>query len=510
MNTRAQIFSWWLPLSILLVLTYCLQISLYLHADMLYLLYAAKRMLLGGSYATDFFETNPPLIMYLYMPALTISKWTGITILHIFRLYILCYCLITLSLCHALIESATISPLFRHVILFSLAIAVLFLPAHEFGQREHIFMLCTFPYIFAMILRLENKPLSASAGMAIGAYACIGIALKPFFLSLPLLLECYYLLQKRSLRASLRPETITIAIGLCCYMASALYLFPDYFHVILPIVSDLYFAGTALPLRDFFNNIYADYALACIAFMGLIYFFNMPNHFPVVSRVLFIALAGFSMAFCIPHACFYYHILPAFGTAYLLYSLHFTQIVAANYQLLVAKFSVNNLILKLGLLIFPLSVISLPIYAISYSIYKIHLSRYDVYANQLFNFFNEQPNSTYIYFSSSDDSILMSYYSNASYVGNYPAFWWELGLAAVKKTEQIKRDEAFLVAMIARNLADAQPRYVLMDTIVPATRSMRKSNYVDDFMQHGVFQKEWVNYHYQTTIGRFKIYEHNA
>lgn len=490
---------WWLALTLALLFTYFLQINLFLHPDMMYLLHATKAMLAGGTYTTDFFETNPPLILYLYTPALFLTKLSGLSILISFRIYILALCFLSLTLCKTMSDGLILDKKSRYVLLAALAVSILILPVHNFGQRDHVMTLLVFPYCFAAMLRLEDKSLSFNLGLLIGVFAALGIGLKPFFLSIPLLIESYLFYKKRSLLRLIRIETLALVSTLLFYIIFAILRFPDYFQVILPLVSRLYFPGTSLPWSIYFNNIYIEFVLLSIMAFGLMRLLKLPNQHATINNIIFITLCAFTLAFSIPHTLFYYQILPAFGTAYLL-------LIFLLYQL-----PARNSIAAFGLVMLNFAVVILPLYVISNTYKAMYESQNDIYLKRLVEIFNsKQPDKRYLYLSSSVDSMLFNYYADGIYVGHYPSFWWELGMRRSLPNEQTHRDQTYLVNLITQNLVHEKPHYVLMDTVIKATHEVRKIDYVQQFASDEAFQKVWNNYHYLTTIGRFKIYEYNA
>ena len=54
------------------------QISLVLNADLGWLLTADEKILDGQKLGVNLFESNPPLSVYMYMPAVVLSRLSGI------------------------------------------------------------------------------------------------------------------------------------------------------------------------------------------------------------------------------------------------------------------------------------------------------------------------------------------------------------------------------------------------------------------------------------------------
>src|SRR5579872_6665009 len=75
-----------------------LQKNMMLHGDVAYLIYVARLVLAGKTYGIDFFETNPPMILYLYIPVLFLAKKTSIALSTCFIFYVLFLALNTICI----------------------------------------------------------------------------------------------------------------------------------------------------------------------------------------------------------------------------------------------------------------------------------------------------------------------------------------------------------------------------------------------------------------------------
>src|SRR5688572_4558254 len=64
------------------------QSSIYYDSDNSILLHEAARLLQGGTYAGQFFETSPPMILYLYLPVVLLAKLLALPFYLIFRIYL--------------------------------------------------------------------------------------------------------------------------------------------------------------------------------------------------------------------------------------------------------------------------------------------------------------------------------------------------------------------------------------------------------------------------------------
>ncbi len=226
------------------IILFAMQWFYYLNSDVSWLLTCTERLLHGGMYSTHFFETNPPLILFLYMPPLILTQLTGINITITAKVYFAVIAIACLVLCNSLLKKIFHDKVaLRLGFLFLLLNCFLVLPAREYGQREHILMMFCMPYLLGMACRLQDYSLSKVQVITMGVLAAIGFALKPFYLLTFIGVELYYLLQKRKITSFLREENFVMA-GLFAVYAIIVYLyFKDYLFVMIPFVSKYYYQG---------------------------------------------------------------------------------------------------------------------------------------------------------------------------------------------------------------------------------------------------------------------------
>src|SRR5687768_3213581 len=72
--------------------------------DVSYLLHATQQILQGGHYATDIFETNPPMILYLYSPVIGLAKLFGMHIHVATQIYINGLAIFSTILCYTCLK----------------------------------------------------------------------------------------------------------------------------------------------------------------------------------------------------------------------------------------------------------------------------------------------------------------------------------------------------------------------------------------------------------------------
>jgi len=138
------------------------QWHIFLNWDVSLLMHTADRLLQGGQYGIDFFDTDPPLILYLYAIPVLWAKWFSLPFNITNFLYTFIISIISLLLCHYSLRRIEIShPTMysRSILLPAIAFAFLFPPAMDFAQREHLTVMLTLPYLLLIACRLCHCPL---------------------------------------------------------------------------------------------------------------------------------------------------------------------------------------------------------------------------------------------------------------------------------------------------------------------------------------------------------------
>ncbi len=198
--------------------------------DMAWLLYVAGRALDGATLYVDVIEINPPLIIFLSMVAELIARLTGIWNITVFRLLVLGLAATSLLLATPLLRELLGEGrrLARHALLLVVVVSFVALPGMEFGQREHLAMLLTLPYTLAVAARAQGLAVGGAVRCAVlGAMAGVGLALKPFFLSIWLALELF-LAWRCGLRSLVRLEHVAVLAVFVAYAIGTLIATPEF------------------------------------------------------------------------------------------------------------------------------------------------------------------------------------------------------------------------------------------------------------------------------------------
>jgi hypothetical protein len=221
----------------------------------------------------DFFEWNPPLIMYLNLIPFWLSR-----LLHIPAPLALNFSVLGLGAFSSFL-SLRIAYKYLSKQDFFVLLPMLFAVAYfsqdlliNIGEREHLFILAYVPYFVlrSIIWRngstekqkesgeaqggvVDERPISKSDAVLCGLLAGIGMALKPQFVASALVVELFFHCQYKTIRAFVRPEIFSVVSVFAVYLFLCLFLPPAvwdvYFHQVVPLyLSGLSYSSETLLL----------------------------------------------------------------------------------------------------------------------------------------------------------------------------------------------------------------------------------------------------------------------
>jgi hypothetical protein len=329
-----------------------MQRQLMMNVDVNSLLLATEKLMQGGNYLEDFFSPNPPMIMFIYTIPVLLAKLLQLSITIIFPLYVFMLASISFFICYHLVTKIFLNKdlLQGYVFLSVMALVFLILPTREFGQRDHLLVMMTMPYLLVTVCRIQIRAINQTLALGIGIFAGLAIALKPQFLILPGLIESYFMFQRRNLLAWLKPETLMIMLVCVAYTIFLLMVRQDYVTVMLPYLVKNYYAGSTDNVGEFYLNTIILFVYAAFIVHILL---NRMNEYKELGTVLSIALIAFTMSYLTQGFMLYYHLIPCFSLAILMLAQLYCNLVvrkdltAADYRV-VASASVGMLILFLA------------------------------------------------------------------------------------------------------------------------------------------------------------------
>lgn len=296
-------------LAVLFAASMVSRLSQTVNNDIAWYLYAAGTLLDGGvPYRDIFFEVNPPLMLYLTVPAVLAARLSGMFVVDAYFLYVFAVVALSLWLSwRVLCRLGEDQPVLRRGFLAVAFFVLVVLPAGDFGQREAMMITLAMPYLALAVLRASGRPCPAGFAGLIGGFAALGFAIKPHFLLVPLLLEIYRLTYSRDLRSVFRAETLSLAAGVALYLASIMVFTPDYLSRVVPFALEVYNTAYNNSLDFVMNRTEAWLLPAALIVHGLT---RRRQRLMVAGDVFLVASLGFFAAYLAQMKGWNYHIHP--------------------------------------------------------------------------------------------------------------------------------------------------------------------------------------------------------
>ena len=274
--------------------------------DIAWLLYVARRWMMGRELYVDLVEVNPPLIVWISAVPIGLARWLNVdpqlVAMPVFVAAVLGCAWWTASLLRAH------RALFRDPLpVFAITgVALLILPAADLGQREHLLVAAFLPYLVLHARSLDRKSVGLVASVLAGALAGLGCALKPRYAGVFAGLECLALMN------GLRPwRALPLAAGATLFSCAGLIaiLCPAYLQRAVPMALALY-GATDVP---FFTLLHDSTILICgeAVVVGLLCL--RPRNLPDFNLMLtLVTFAVISTIVCfVDGKDWYYHRIPA-------------------------------------------------------------------------------------------------------------------------------------------------------------------------------------------------------
>ena len=300
-----------------LALVLATAISSPLKDDVAWLLYVARKWLGGQRLYEDLVEVNPPLIVWIYAVPAMLSSWLGVApktvSAPLFAAGMLGCAAWTAHLLHG-----QASLFARRLPTFGvIGTVLLLLPGVEFGQREHLLVAASLPYLvlFAREMQGEREPPVAAA--LVGVLAGLGCALKPSYVFAFAMME----LVGRVHGARLFRIASVWAIGaIGLYGIGVLVFCPAFLQNAVPLALALYGATDTPFCEILLQSLVLLGGVAVTVLLAATARGTLPRDQPFV-RSLLIALASFALAATVSYILqgknWFYHRLPGATVAVL-------------------------------------------------------------------------------------------------------------------------------------------------------------------------------------------------
>lgn len=280
-----------------------------IHHDAAWYLYVADGLLHGKHLYTDFLEVNPPLGIWLTVPVVWLSNLTGLSPVTANYGALLVLTAVSLLLVNRYLRLARDVPdTVRAMFCPFIAAAVLFLPALDFAEREHLMVLLFLPWPFLRLARLRGAEINLLEAVIVGLLAAIAICIKPQSIFAPLGVELVLLLRYRNYRGLFAVETLAAAAFAVLYGIAIPVFEPDFMGTMIGFGVKAY-----IPFYGFSNAAVWLASARSIALVVLAVFLWRRTEGPLadITALLAAISAGFILSYLVQYKGFSYQILPA-------------------------------------------------------------------------------------------------------------------------------------------------------------------------------------------------------
>lgn len=238
---RLQSIAPWLMLGVLLVFAVLQRLLVPANIDVAWLLTAGEKVLGGHALYGEVLETNPPMAVGTYLPAILLSRLLGLAPETVADALVFLAALTSVAMVAAILRRSALraqgSP--WPALLFTLAV-LLILPGQNFAQREHIALIVLLPALAVTARRAVGESPALWSIVVAGLSAGWTLSFKPHFALGVAAAPLVAAFCRRSVRPLVAPECLLAAALVVLYALAALIWLPDYFTVVLPLVRDVY------------------------------------------------------------------------------------------------------------------------------------------------------------------------------------------------------------------------------------------------------------------------------
>ncbi len=201
---------------VLTLVTVTLSQPLRLNHDSTMYLEIARYLLEGQTPYVDFKEINPPLIYYISVIPVVLSRLSGLNPITWYLILVLGLVVYSVMMTRYLMSRRVEESSSLQINIASIMLVLVSLGTPmSFGQREHLLILTVIPWLVLRSLRVEGYDIRQPVALLTGVLAAIGLAVKPHYVLALVLVEGFWLIRYRRWRVLFSTETlVVIGIGL--------------------------------------------------------------------------------------------------------------------------------------------------------------------------------------------------------------------------------------------------------------------------------------------------------
>lgn len=266
-----------------------------------------RRFLDGARLYKDIVETNPPMAIFIYLPATMVERVSGLPAEGVFTAMLLVAGTASAWLFHRLVRDQLPDDLAPHVLLAAVLFAILVAPLSAFGEREHVALVLLMPLYGVAIRRAGGQAVPWPLILLVGGLAGLAPMIKPYFalgVAAPYL---FVAIRRRTLLSLVAPEAVLAAGLLGIYVLLVAQFIPAYAREVMPLLVDLY-----QPMRLPLNEVLVSFKpIMWLVSAACLYAAIRRRVSDPVTGVLVAASAGFLLAMIVQGRNWPYHAYPA-------------------------------------------------------------------------------------------------------------------------------------------------------------------------------------------------------
>lgn len=472
----------------------------------------ARRWLAGEKLYVDIIDINTPAVFLLHaIPELLARGFGGsgatwmmiCVIVAVVASFLACWRAIELipSAQHPLTQS-----FLPPTVLFLLAV----LPNDTFGQREHLMVIATLPYLLLSAARAEGARLSLTLRVGVALAAGIGFTLKPHFLVLPLLVELY-IVRCTSWHRIFR-DVVPWCVGgvTVAHVLFVLVATPEYVTFLIPVIMQAYTAvGDGDVVDVLMGPLIGPTILALIPLAAASLFLSRSR----LTRVVMLYAVGAVIECAAQAKGWKYQSMPALSATLLLAS--------ATIAEMIDRFLPQNPVQQR----LPVAVVTATFMILFYyqqalfnpPFYK-QIQFEDSVTDILIHIVNtEAPNKRILVLSPG----IYPHYPLVNYTGarmtmRFQTMWVLQGVYAncqefaplYNDPAQMSEAEKFVFNTVSDDFARQRPDLVIVDKVAGIPRCQWRSfDYLEYFMRNPTFQQAFQRYRLYMEFDRYAIYK---
>lgn len=308
-------YSHWLAVAVIILVGALWQATHPPSADVSWLIVVGEKMLAGQHLYKEVLELNPPMSVFLYIPAIWFEHLTGLSAeawVLVMTFGLIAAALVLLA--HIMTVAGTADDVPRTVVVASILLAVS--PMYVFAEREHIAVTLLLPALALAVGRANEYRPGPILRITIGLLSGLVVSIKPHF-GLAILLPYLYLaLRLRSWRILFALENLIASAFVLIYAAAVFVFFRIYLTDVVPLLSDTYRVVRFSPWELLRTNLSFQSVLFT---MAVTVFILGKDALKPKTVIPLLATVGLLAAFLEQGKGWVYHLYPAFVVAFLLF-----------------------------------------------------------------------------------------------------------------------------------------------------------------------------------------------